>query len=238
MQTLVNLGFALLLLLPLPGMAQTTEGPRSPAFGWSSKRAEVRAQTRWSLEDWLKQRERMKWSDLWLQMNSPSPYEFFLSAGATLVPESVGRSRTVRYGAGAYVSIFGLEYEHQKVFEAEDHLRFHVRFFGNSLQNTSLTLHFGMRQRDDQANFNQWYAGIDSQIYLQKVFGLTAGYRYHLQSIPTALYGTPFGHRIEGGPFLDYGFLRIFAKFLAETENRSNGMVGAYGWSGGVQVYF
>jgi hypothetical protein len=95
-----------------------------------------------------------------------------------------------------------------------------------------------MRQRDDQANFNQWYAGIDSQIYLQKVFGLTAGYRYHLQSIPTALYGTPFGHRIEGGPFLDYGFLRIFAKFLAENENRSNGMVGAYGWSGGVQVYF
>ncbi len=237
----MHVSFKSLVLLTLIFCANARAqdgGSRSAAFGWSSKRAEVRSQTRWSLEDWLKQRERMKWSDLWLQMNSPSPYEFFLNAGTTLVPESLGRGRSLRYGAGAYVTIFGLEYERQKVFEAEDHLRFHVRFFGNSLQNTSLTLHFGMRQRGDQANFNQWYAGLDSQIYLQKYFGLTAGYRYHLKSIPTALYGTPFGHRLEGGPFLDYGFIRIFAKFLAETENRSTGIIGAYGWSGGVQVYF
>ena len=214
------------------------QGSSSPAFGWSSKRAEVRAQTRWSLDDWLKQRERMKWSDLWLQMNSPSPYEFFLTGSYSLVPESVGGSRSLRYGAGAYVTIFGLEFEHMTVFTPEDHYRFHLRFFGNSIQNTSLTAHVGVRHRFESETFNQWYLGLESQVYLHRAFGVTAGYRYHLKSIPTQALGSPFGHRIEGGPFLDYGFLRLFAKFLAETENRTSGALGAYGWSGGFQVFF
>ena len=234
---------SLLLILGLSqglwiGYAQAQDaGSRSSAFGWSSKRAEVRAQTRWSLDEWLKQRERMKWSDLWLQMNSPSPYEFFISGSENLVPQSVGGSATLRYGAGAYVSIFGLELEHTAGFSPEDHARFHLRVLGNSLQNTSLTAHFGVRKRSAGETFNQWYLGLDSQLYLHRYFGITAGYRYHLKSIPTSLLGSPFGHRLEGGPFLDYGFLRIFGKFTAETENRNSGLVGAYGWSAGVQVF-
>jgi hypothetical protein len=180
----------------------------------------------------------MKWSDLWLQMNSPSPYEFFLSGSASLVPESVGGPNGLRYGAGAYVTIFGLEYEHLNVFSPEDHLRFQVRFFGNSLQNTSLTAHFGVRKRSGPETFNQWYGGLVTQIYLHRYFGVTAEYRYHFKSIPTSALGTPFGHRLEGGPFLDYGFVRLFGKFLAETENRISGGVGAYGWSAGIQVFF
>jgi len=212
-------------------------GSRSPAFGWSSKRAEVRAQTRWSLDEWLKQRERMKWSDLWLQMNSPSPYEFFVNGSLNLVPQSRGGARTFRYGAGAYVTIFGVEFEHTDGFSPEDHARFHVRFFGNSLQNTSLTAHLGVRKRSSGETFNQWFLGVDSQLYLHRYFGLTLGYRYHLKSIATSNLGSPFGHRLEGGPFLDYGFLRIFGKFTAETENRSTGTAGVYGWSSGVQLF-
>ena len=213
-------------------------GSRSPAFGWSSKRAEVRAQTRWSLEDWLKQRERMKWSDLWLQMNSPSPYEFFLSISQNLVPGSIGRGNSVRYGAGAYVTIFGLEYEYNKVISPEDHARFHARLFGNSLQNTNLTFHAGVRKRTEPETFHQWYLGFNSDLYLTKVFGMSFLYRYHLKSITVQGLGTPFGHRLEGGPFLEYGFLRILGRFLVENENTSAGPRGAYGWSGGVQAIF
>ncbi|MBU6153811.1 MAG: hypothetical protein KGP28_05870 [Bdellovibrionales bacterium] len=180
----------------------------------------------------------MKWSDLWLQMNSPSPYEFFMSGSYNLLPESVGGTRTLRYGLGAYVTIFGLEFEHLDGFSPEDHARFHLRFLGNSLQNTSLTAHFGVRKRSTGETFNQWYLGLDSQLYLHRYFGFTIGYRYHFQSIATVSLGTPFGHRIEAGPFLDYSFVRIFGKFAAETENRNSGPAGAYGWSAGVQLFF
>jgi len=141
-------------------------GSRSPAFGWSSKRAEVRAQTRWSLDEWLKQRERMKWSDLWLQMNSPSPYEFFVNGSLNLVPQSRGGARTFRYGAGAYVTIFGVEFEHTDGFSPEDHARFHVRFFGNSLQNTSLTAHLGVTENRSTgtAGVYGWSSGV--QLFL------------------------------------------------------------------------
>jgi hypothetical protein len=220
-----------------PSFAQDS-GSRSAAFGWASKRADVRAQTRWSLDEWLKQRERMKWSDLWLQMNSPSPYEFFVNGSYNLVPDSVGSSRNLRYGAGAYVTAFGLEFEHASALSIEDHLRFHFRFFGNSIQNTNLTAHFGVRRRNDLEVFYQWYLGLDNQVYLTRYFGFTQGYRYHLKSISTHRFGPLSGQRFELGPFLDYGPIRIFAKFMIELENRITGATGASGWSGGLQVFW
>ncbi|NDG85136.1 MAG: hypothetical protein EBX52_08900 [Proteobacteria bacterium] len=212
-------------------------GSRSAAFGWASKRADVRAQTRWSLDEWLKQRERMRWSDLWLQMNAPSPYEFFVTGSYNLVPDSMDSSRNLRYGAGAYVTAFGLEFEHASALSMEDHVRFHFRFFGNSIQNTNLTAHFGVRRRTDAEVFLQWYLGIDGQIYLTKYLGFTQGYRYHLKSIPTR-YGSLFGHRFELGPFLDYGPLRVFVKFMTELESRTTGATGASGWSSGIQLFW
>ena len=143
-----------------------------------------------------------------------------MSGSYNLVPESVDGARTRRYGVGAYVTIFGLEIEHLDAFSPEDHARFHLRVFGKSLQNTSLTTHIGVRRRSMSEIFQQWYAGIDGQLYLHRHFGFTIGYRHHFQSIATVTPGTPFGHKLEAGLFLDYGFLRIFGKFMAETENR------------------
>jgi hypothetical protein len=211
----------------------------APAFGWSGKRAEVKAQSRWSLDQWLAQRDRMKWSDLWLSMNTPSPYEFFVNGAYSLVPDSTGKPRSLRYGAGAYARIFGLEYEHLTVYESEDHYRFHLRVFGRGIQNTHLTFQGGIRHRAGTEIFNQWYLGSTANLYLERHFGIHFLYRYHLKSIDTALLGTPFGHRLECGPYLDFGDLRMSATFLAEVENTSAiGTRGAYGWSAGATLYF
>ena len=209
------------------------------AFGWAGKRAEVKAQSRWSLEDWLTQRDRMKWSDLWLSMNSPSPTEFFAYGTYNLVPKSQGLVPTLRWGLGAYMTIFGLEYEHSYVFEREDNYRFHLRIFGYNVQNTNLSLQVGMRQRAGAESFRQAYLGVSTSIYLKKFFGFQALYRYYLTAANTPTLGSPFGHRIEVGPFLDYGPIRVLGNFLAEAENTGTiGARGAYGWNLGVQFFF
>jgi hypothetical protein len=223
--------------LALIGNAEAAEG--SGAFGWASQRAAVRAQTRWSLDAWLAARERMKWSDLWLSMNSPSPYEFSLLGAYSLVPESQGHKPAPRLGFAAYVRGFGLEYERLRVFEFEDHGRFAFRVLGNSLQDTHLTWHAGVRRRAATRAFQQWYLGATAELYLTRAFGTHWLYRYHLRGVPTPETGQPSGHRIEAGAFLDYGPLRVQGTYLIENEStRGEQARAASGWNVGIRLFF
>jgi hypothetical protein len=211
------------LLLPVQGFAQSgggSSGGGSTPWSFVGRKAEVKRQSRWSLDEWLATRERMKWSDMWLALNYPSPYEFFLLGGYNLVPQSNGGKAGVRLGAGAYVKIFGLEYEHGTVLRDEDHARFHLRLFGYNVQNTNLTFQAGVRFLSNATR--EGYLGLSATIYLHKYFGIYSLYRYYLTSSE---------HRTEVGPFVDFGPLRVFGNYLYQEQN-------ANGWILGGQLFF
>ncbi len=213
------------LLAPALSFAQSGGGASSGGSApWSfmGRKAEVKRQSRWSLDEWLATRDRMKWSDMWLALNYPTPYEFFITGAYNMVPSARGGAADIRYGLGAYVKIFGLEYEHDNVLGPEDNFRFHLRIFGVNVQNTNLTLHGGIRSRSDVAQTRQGYLGISATLYLQKYFGIYTLYRYYL---------TTSERRIELGPFLDFGPFRVFGNYLYQQQN-------ANGWILGGQLYF
>lgn len=218
---------ALVLMFPLSSFAQSGGAASGGSAPWSfvGRKAEVKRQSRWSLDEWLATRDRMKWSDMWLALNSPSPYEFFILGGYNLVPQSQGGKPDVRFGLGAYVKIFGLEYEHDTMVAPEDHARFHLRIFGYNVQNTNLTLQAGLRFLSAPVSTRQGYLGLSLSFYLHKYFGFYTLYRHYLQGQNVAS-----GSRFEIGPFIDFGPLRIFGNYVKEQS--------ANGWVLGGQLFF
>ena len=167
------------------------------------KKQEEKARSRWTLSEWLETRDRMRLMDLWLAMNSPSPYEFFVGA-VHRMPEAVsGANPSTAVQAAAYASIFGLGFERGLSSDSTTSAEFLLRVLGCHVQGTQLTLQTGLRSRDSVRNS---YAGFSLSIYLSQYFGFDGLYRRHLRpdssTVPSTL--------IEGGAFIDFNFLRVF----------------------------
>jgi len=230
------LGFALL------ASSASAQSSSYGSGGWSfvGRKAEVKRQARWTLDEWLATRDRMRWSDMWLALNSPSPYEFFVIGAANLAKNDINsREFQFKYGFGAYASIFGIEFDHEDLIGSGYNARLHVRIFGTNVQNTNLTLHVGLRQRDEGAGYRQTYAGASTTLYWNRFFGIFGQYRYYFGSTPGAPGGDVRGPRYEGGPFLDFGPFRIFGNYVYERESGQGGYsaVGK-GWMLGGQLFF
>ena len=235
------IGFA--LLLPLVAGAQTQGGGAakgSQPWSFIGRKADVKRQGRWSLDEWMATREKFKWQDMWLALNSPSPFEFFISGAYNLVPLTQQRSKTFNYGAGAYVSIFGLEYQHETILNAEDHARFHLRLFGYNVQNTNLTFQAGIRFQSSPSSYRQGYLGLSTTIYLQKYFGIYALYRHYLSTISVPTLGVMTGTRAEAGPFIDFGPFRVYGFYLVEVDQNETSTYrnAINGWTLGGQLFF
>ena len=61
-------------------LAQSRSGFGSRNYDFTA-RSSAREQKRWTLAEWLEQKDRSKMMDLWLAFNSPSPYELMLGVG-------------------------------------------------------------------------------------------------------------------------------------------------------------
>lgn len=237
---IILLSFALFL----PELAQAQTAPGSSSSGskpWSfvGRKADVKRQSRWSLDEWLATREKYRWQDMWLAMNSPSPYEFFLMGAYDFVPITRKAKVDIRYGAGAYASIFGLEFQHDHVINPEDHARVHLRLFGYNVQNTNLTLQGGVRFQNTSSAYRQWYAGVSSSIYFHKYFGIYGLYRYYMDTVSVPGYGVLGGSLYEVGPFIDFGALRVFGYYVNERSKNTDATYDqtANGWTMGLQLF-
>ena len=234
------LGFALFLAGTAQAQTGGTASKGSAPWSFMNRKAEVKRQARWSLDEWMATREKYRWQDMWLALNSPSPFEFFLMGSANMVPVTRKAKTDLRYGAGAYVSIFGLEFEHDHVLNPEDHARFHLRVFGYNVQNTNLTLQGGVRFQATTTPFRQWYVGASTSIYLHKYFGIYGLYRYYMDTVSVPGMGILGGVRGEAGPFVDFGPLRIFGYYMYEQDQNADASWKAVsnGWSLGGQLFF
>lgn len=203
----------------------------SPGGLWSSQKSSQKKTTRWTLEEWLAQKDRNRMMDLWLGMYAPSPYEFYLAIGQQdHLLKDTGVSQTEQnqslFGQiGAYATILGVTGEYQnntldKVSDTSGALN--LRVAGNAVQGTHLIAFYGNRNRKmqrDQTDFylRQNFYGGDLNLYLNKWIGLSGRYLKFIE-ISDSVLGTIGGDQVEVGLFIDFENFRIEGRTFKEVQ--------------------
>lgn len=217
----------LLCIILLTGTVHAQSGSRWGSGIDFTKRAAAREQGRWSLSEWLEMKNRNRMMDMWLSMNSPSPFEFVLGGSynsfKTENPDTGTSSSHVSYMGefSAYAQFVGLtaEYENNTEEDFNDLSgMLNIRLLGNSIQNTAFTLQYGQRTRDGSGDrLAQQFGQVSLQVYLTKYFGIDGKYRYFLPTSTDDL-GDVEGNRTEAGVFIDFKALRVFGTWFKENQ--------------------
>ncbi len=170
--------------------------------------------------------------DMWLSLNTPSPYELVLGGYQLrydLESTTNNLTTTTSHDAmmgelSAYAKFVGLTGEYQNNISEDFNDvtgQFNLRIFGNTVQGSHITLHYGLRTRtarDGSWRLNQTYPAATLQIYLMKYFGIDGHYRiYSSYTEPT--FGDTKGDELRTGVFIEYGLMRIFGHYLEERQN-------------------
>lgn len=209
-----------------------------------SKKADDRYQSRWTLADWFETQRKSRLQDMWLAGNQKDDlYEFYVGGrtGAQTIKlndvESTVRPRRTESSAGAYATLVGLEGRYfdvrgssdlenaENVYGWEGLLGF--RPIGDSLQNSNVTLFYGIQFRDDfggESVQNQT-AKARMTIYLTKAFGLEGFYSWIFKA--SSNQGAEInGSAIDGSVFLDFSLLRIYGAWSQESRVRTPASTG------------
>ncbi len=249
--------FAAILFSSSLGMAQASSSRGSSFFGSGSmsKKSQAKEGSRWTLQEWLAQKQRNSLMDQWLMMNSPSPFEFFISGDTSNYKYQKNLETRVTHNsssgaAGAYAQAIGLtgEYENnldENLTDVSGALS--IRLLGSSLQTTSMTLHLGQRTRQymentEKESVRNLFAELAIQAYFTKYFGLMGSYRNYYPTDHSTL-GEVTGTHVEGGIFIDFGSLRVFGNWSDElqTNKATNGTKTEYkrqGLKSGIVIFF
>ncbi|MEN0058153.1 MAG: hypothetical protein AAGB31_04915 [Bdellovibrio sp.] len=223
--------FSSLLLLCIIGFSDLSFAQSKSRWGSGidfTQRAANREKSRWSLTEWLEMKNRNRMMDMWLSFNSPSPFEFMLGGAYNSFKTEVegssdSESATSFSGEfAAYAQFVGVsgEYENNTAEKYNDLAgMLNIRLLGNSIQNTSFTIHYGQRTRDseDSGRLTQQFAQASVQVYLTKYFGLDGKYRYFLPTSTDEL-GDVEGNLTEAGLYIDFKVLRIFGSWYKESQ--------------------
>ncbi|WP_413288503.1 hypothetical protein [Bdellovibrio sp. HCB337] len=225
--------FRSLLALFVMAFAFNAGAQSSGGGGEFTKRAERRESSRWTLQEWLAQKDRNRMMDMWLSMNSPSPYELMLGVSYNSYELDAGGGAAVDKNTSyqgtfsAYAQFVGLtaEYENntQEGFNDLSGL-FNLRLLGSSIQGSYLTLHYGMRTRNQNApelRISQQFAQVSLQMYAIKQFGFDGLYRSYLPTTEATL-GDVKGTLTEGGAFIDFKNFRVFGSWYKDVQSTTN----------------
>ncbi len=252
-----TLFFALLVIFH-PPILEAQSGGQS-LFGnskskWGQK-SQAKEGSRWTLQDWLAQKQKNNLMDQWLLMNSPSPFEFYLSGASNSYAFQKNLETKESYisnsgSLGAYAQSFGLtgDYENNIQENYNDVTGLlNLRILGSSLQTTSITLHVGQRTKQyleagQKESVRNLVGQLSLQAYFTKYFGLQGSYR-HFFPADHATLGQVSGTRIESGIFIDFSALRIFGSWSDELQinQATTGLKTRYkrqGLKSGIVIFF
>lgn len=217
-----------------------------------SRGAAAREAKRFNLYDWMEQKNRNQVMDMWLSLNSPSPYEFMIGVNLNQYTRNTLLEPEKKFSAyegelSAYANLVGLTGEYQN--NTQEGLRdetgmFNLRIFGHTLQGTHLTLHYGLRTRYDKTvayRLNQQFAAGTLQLYLFKYFGIYGQYRHFFAASNNTLGDTKTNYQ-NLGAFIDFASLRIMGTYFKEQQrsslNNVESLLDREGSKVTVQLYF
>ena len=220
-----------------------------------NKHAEQRSLKRFTLKEWMEGKEKRKMMDMWLSLNTPSPYEFYLSGTLnqfstetkTASTNTQTSNKSYEGVIAAYATCVGLTAEYQNNTEENFNdatAMFNLRIFGDTLQGTHFTLHYGLRTRIENGGLyrlNQQFSAATLQLYATKFFGFQGQYRYY-PSINESYYGDTQTTESTVGAFIDFDAFRIFGDFVQEKQNSNLNLVdksiNRTGTKVGLRIYF
>lgn len=212
--------------------AQTSYGSGSSRPWLLSPSAAARESKRFTLQEWLENKDRRALMDMWLSINTPTPYEFVVggalqgyTADLTTGGATTSASKNTYFGEiSAYATFIGLSLEHannnEEGFNDVTGI-FNLRVFGNTVQGSHLTLHYGLRTRtatDGSYRLNQPFPAVTLQLYLMKFFGIQGNYRA-FSPVNETFYGETTANELTYGVFVEYGLLRLFGDIYQEQQN-------------------
>ncbi len=221
-----------------------------------SQGAAAREAKRFTLQGWLENKDRRNLMDMWLTINTPSPYEFVLGGAmfSYSLESSVSSVKATPvnykkyYGeVSAYAKFVGItgEYSNNQEEGFNDVTGlFNLRIFGHSVQSSHITLHYGLRTRTSELSnyrLNQQFPAATLQIYLMKYFGIQGHYRAYLP-VTESFYGETKGDELNAGAFIEFGSFRLFGDWYQERQssklnNIESGIIRT-GNKVGVKIYF
>lgn len=235
------------MFVALPAQAQL-EGTYEVVI---KKKQEEKRRSRWTLADWLAQKDRNRMMDLWLAQNSTSsPFEFFLGLESLNYSASLNEGtsetneNTYRGELGAYAGVVGLRgsYEQDSEERKQWSGSFNIRVFGRQIQGTHINLEYGLQGLDTGDKFQNQFGAVSMNLYLTKHFGLSGKYRRLLSANSDSGHSLQ-GERSQAGLFIDFGALRIFGEWRKEhLRFKDPGGSGRgetrEGFGGGLLFYF
>lgn len=205
----------LLFLFSIPVFAEDT-------YVFSFQKSEQKQKSRWSLSEWIDQRDRMRMMDLWLALHTPTPYEFFVGGAY-----QVGKNTEDAYYSAwnlhlaAYAKIFGLEFQREMTTTDNRTLGlFKLRIFGYHSQGTNITLEGGVRNTTN-SSINLWNPvfGASLTMCVSKYFGVTGIYRRYFSANDGSTGLKLDGNRYEAEAFIDFNFFRVYGGYFYELES-------------------
>ncbi len=215
------------------------------------KRSEQRALQRFTLKEWMDSKDRRALMDLWLSINTPSPYEFALSGSYFQYSLDSGgiknAKKSIEGTFDAYATLVGITAQYQNNVEEKFNDVtgiFNFRLFGNTLQGTHITFHYGLRTRTENNNqyrLNQSFPAVTLQLYMTKYFGVQSHYRLYLPT-SESFFGDTTADELNAGAFIEYGPIRFFGDYFEERQTSTLMNVNSYikrtGTKVGLKIYF
>lgn len=244
------------LLISFQVFAQAGGSRTSSKRPWLlSSASEAAEAKRFTLAEWLENKQRASLSDMWLGYNTNiyeyvfgiHYYQYDYTQTVADVPVIDTAYKSYMGDFTAYVRNVGLSLQYQQNGEEKfDDITgiFNFRLLGTSMQNSHFTLHYGLRTRTSSANdyrMNHQFAAATLQIYLVQNFGINGNYRKYFKS-SEAVNGETEGNDLVAGVFIEFGRLRISGNYFEEYQNSVLNMIKTdihrKGTRVGLQIHF
>lgn len=248
-----NIIFTIIILTTTHAYGQGWQNPLNSPAGAKAfrEKAEKKAGSRWTLREWMEQKEKNKMMDLWLGMYAPSPYEFVLGGGYLSYEKRVDSPlsnepyRTIQGHAAFYAMILGIEIQHENNTEekfSDTAGMLNLRIAGNAVQGTHLILQAGTNTRKTETtSLTQNFGGADVDLYIERHIGIHYNYRQYLPTTEASM-GTVNQKRWEAGAFFDVNFVRFFGNWYSDTVstdlNGTKTNIERAGLIGGARFFF
>ena len=223
------------------------------------QKQEEKKKSRWTLAEWLEQKKKNQWMDMWLAQNSQSsPFEFYLDAGSINYSKRPGDAESEHFnynmpngGLGIYAGFAGLRGSYDSM-AGEDRRQWagslNLRLLGRAIQDTHLNIEYGLRglallraSGSARESFQNQYGGVELTIYFSKYFGIEGNYRKILPE-SSDQNTTMQGESSQAKVFIDFLALRVYGVWMLERlEFENQGLVTDEkrdGFGGGLRLFF
>lgn len=213
--------------------AQSMFGADFTARGSSGNSGGSKDSSRWTLTDYLSQKQKVRLMDQWLSLNgSAVKLESIISGGSLRYDMTstdgsgvkVTSTENITTGKlSIFYTIFGVEGEYEKSNKDWNSWSAmgSLRLLGSSQQNTNLTASYGFREKKltgaAPETFQNQFAQGSLNIYITSFMGIDGTYRTYFDHKSNQ--GRNFkGVRASAGLFFEIKFLRIFGQFHQENS--------------------